>query len=140
MFKSQFKFLVNRRGLHDQSGMTMIELLVSLGMVGMLLVLFAASFNIVVLTKKVRNENIAYHVANKRMETLRSVPFASLPTSAGFFDSSLNDVPNSSASYVIQDYPSFSGVKEMIVTVQWNDGRARSVVLRSVTSASGIQP
>jgi prepilin-type N-terminal cleavage/methylation domain-containing protein len=127
-----------RRNL--QSGMTFIEVLVSIFMIGALIVLYASLFNLTHYTKRMKNENIAYHVASKKMEELRAVPYASLPASAAFADAQLAQLPSSSADFTVGNYSTYTGVKELVVTVNWNDGRARTIQLRSLAGSGGINP
>jgi prepilin-type N-terminal cleavage/methylation domain-containing protein len=124
----------------SQSGMTLIEVLVSLAMIGALLVLYAAAFNVSILTRNMRNENIAYHIATKKIEELRATPYASLPASASFADSQLSQLSNGSANFTISNYSSYTGVKEAVVTVAWTDGRSRTVSMRTLIGTGGINP
>ena len=120
--------------------MSLIELLISIAMIGGLIVLYSSLFNVSVMTKRMRNENLAYHIASKKMEELRSTPFASLPTSGPFTDPQMNQLPAASASYIQDPYSTYSGMLEVVVTVSWNDGRARNVTLRTVMGTGGINP
>ncbi len=121
-----------------QSGMSLIEVLVSIAMIGGLIVLYAAAFNVAALTKKMRNENLAYHIASKKMEELRQTPYASLPSSSPFSDTELSSLPSSSANFSVGNFGTYTGMKELVVTVNWNDGLPRSVVIRSLAGTGGI--
>jgi prepilin-type N-terminal cleavage/methylation domain-containing protein len=123
-----------------QSGMTLIEVVMSLAIIGGLLVLYSAAFNVSVYTKRMKHENIAYHVASKKMEELRSTPYDSLPASNTFTDTQLNQLPSSSANFTIGNYSTYTGMKEITVTVNWNDGRARNIVVRTLSGSGGINP
>jgi prepilin-type N-terminal cleavage/methylation domain-containing protein len=125
---------------NKQSGMTLIEVLVSMAMLGALVVLYAAVFNISVFTKGMKKENIAYHIASKKMEELRNTPYGSLPTSATFSDTQLSQLPASSASFTINNYGSYSGLKEIVVAVNWNDGKARNISVKTLVGTGGINP
>ncbi len=109
-------------------------------MLAVMLVFYASALNVVNATKKARRQNIAYHVANKQMESLRSTPYASLPSSGSIVDSLLTQIPSGAGSYTVANYPGYTGVKEIVVTVTWNDGLARSVVLKSLAGTGGINP
>ncbi len=129
-----------RKNKQSESGMTMIEVIISLGMIGALVVLYAAAFNVSVYTKTMRNQNIAYHLASKKIEELRNAPYASLPTSSSFSDPQLSNIPNSSGNITVANYSSYTGLKEIIVRVNWNDGKARNVSVRTLVGTGGINP
>jgi prepilin-type N-terminal cleavage/methylation domain-containing protein len=125
---------------NKQSGMTLIEVLVSIFMVGALIVLYSAAFNVLIFTKRMRNENVAYHIASKQMEEIRSTTYASLPASNSFNDPLLAQLPSGTANFTVINYVGYNGVKEVVVTVGWNDGRARTTQLRSLFGTGGINP
>jgi hypothetical protein len=125
---------------NSQTGISIIEVIVSMFMVAALLVVYASAVQVTTLTKKLRYENLAYHVANKQMETLRSTPFGSLPSSGVINDSLLTQIPSGAGSYTITDSGSFSGLKDIVVTVTWNDGIAKQIDLNTIAGAGGINP
>lgn len=115
-------------------------MIVSMFMLTVILAFYASALNAVALSRKARNEDLAYHIGSKQMETLRATSFASLPGSGSIADSMLSQIPSGSGSFTVADYPSYTGVKELVVTVNWNDGQARSVVLRTLAGSGGINP
>jgi Tfp pilus assembly protein PilV len=121
-------------------GMSLIEVIISMFFLGVMLILYSAALNTVSLSKKLRNENTAYHVASKKMEELRSIPFSSLPGSGTIADPTLANIPSGSGSFTVSDHVGFTGLKELTVTVTWNDGAARQVVIRSLSGSGGINP
>lgn len=121
--------------------MTVIEVLISMFIIFLLVVLYAAALNTVALTKKTNYEDVAYHVANKQMEALRSTSFSSLAnTSTSISDPLLSTIPSGAGTYAIADYGPMSGLKELTVTVTWNDGIAKSVVLQTLSGNGGLNP
>jgi phosphoglycolate phosphatase-like HAD superfamily hydrolase len=66
-------------------------------------------------TKKLRHENLAYHVANKKMEELRATAFDSLPASGSISDAMLLQIPSGSGSFTTADHAGFTGLKEITV-------------------------
>ena len=120
--------------------MSLIEVVISMFMIAVLFVFYTAALNTVALSKKLRFENLAYHVANKQMEVLRDTAFSSLPSSGTISDSQLSQIPSGAGSYTISSYPGYGGMKEIVVTVIWNDGIAKSVVLRTLAGSGGINP
>ena len=124
----------------SQLGMSLIEILISLFIIGVLITLYAASMNVVALTKKLKNENLAYHVASKQIEELRSVAFAALPANGAILDPMLAQIPQGAGDFTVVDHPGFSGLKEITVTVTWNDGAGKQVQVKTLAGLGGINP
>jgi prepilin-type N-terminal cleavage/methylation domain-containing protein len=131
---------MSRKGKNKQSGMTLIEVLISLAMVGGLIVLYAAVFNISLQTRTMKYENLAYHIASRKMEDIRNTPYGTLPASASFADPLLTQLPLSAANFTINDFITYSGLKEVVVTVNWTDRKSRNVVIRTLIGTGGINP
>ena len=123
-----------------QKGISLIEILISLGMVAVLLVLYVSALNVVAITKKMRYENLAYHVASSSMEELRAISVALLPESGMVSDPLLAQIPEGLGSFVVVDSVDFSGLKEITVLVTWNDGVEKQVELQTLAGAGGINP
>jgi Tfp pilus assembly protein PilV len=123
-----------------QKGTGLIEVIVCMFMVAVLLVLYASALSTVATTRKLRYENLAYHTATKQMETLRNTAYASLPSSGTISDSLLSQIPSGAGSFTVTSYPGYSNIKEIVVTVTWNDGLAKQVVLKTLAGTGGINP
>jgi len=123
-----------------QSGMSLIEVIVAMVMLASLVALYAAAINTLTVSRRQRYEDLAYHVANTQMETLRATSFASLPSSGTISNSLLSSIPSGSGSFTVVDYPGYSGMKEMTVTVSWTDNKSRSVTLKTLAGSGGINP
>jgi len=123
-----------------QSGVSLIEVIISMFMLSVLLVFYISALNTVALTRKLRYENLAYHAANKQMEVLRDTAYASLPASGTISDPMLAQIPSGAGSFTVSNYPGYGGMKELVVTVTWNVGVAKSVVLRTLAGSGGINP
>jgi len=132
-----FASLANAR---RQAGLSLIEVVISMFMLSVLLVFYASALNLVALSRRMRNENLAYHVANKQMETLRDTPLAALAASGSINDPMLTQLHSGTGNFTVADYPGFTGMKEMVVTVSWNDGANKSVVLKTLAGSGGINP
>jgi len=128
------------RKIFKQDGSSLIEVIVSLLMVAVLLVLYASALNTVRQARKLRNENIAYHIANKEMESLRNISYASLPANGVINDALLSQLPSGAGTYTTGAYPGYANVKEIVVTVTWNDGLARQILLKSLSGIGGLNP
>lgn len=117
-----------------------MEVVISMAMILVLFILYIAAQNTTIHTRKLRYENLAYHAANKKMEELRATAFNSLPVSGAISDSMLGQIPSGAGSFTVNDYAGFSGLKEVIVTVTWNDGISKQVVLKTLAGSGGINP
>jgi len=121
----------------NQKGFSIIEILITLFIIGVMMVLYYAALNSAALSKKLKNENLAYHSANKKMEELRGTPYDSLPPSGNFTDTSFS---TGSGTFEVNSVAGFTGLKEIVVTVSWNDGIAKSVVIKSYSGSGGLNP
>jgi hypothetical protein len=120
--------------------MSLIEVIVSMFMITVLLVLYTSALNTVALTRKQTYADMAYHAANKQMESLRDMPNSALPPSGNISDPLLSQLPSGSGSYTVSNYPGFGGMKEIVVTINWNDGQSKFVVLRTLSGNGGLNP
>ena len=104
------------------------------------LLVFVAALSALPLIRASRNENVAYHIAAKKIEEFRKTPFESLPASASFTDSGMSELASSTASFTISNYQSSSEIKDVSVTVNWLDpgGASQSVNLRTLMSIDGL--
>ena len=118
----------------------MIEVLIAMFLIVVLFVLYLAALNTVAIVKKDTYEDTAYHIANKQMESLREVSFATLSGSGAISDSQLSKIPSGSGSYTITNVSGMTGMKEIVVTVNWNDGSAKKVVLKTLAGNGGLNP
>ena len=121
-----------------QAGMSLVEIIISMFLILILFSLLIMEFGTLSISRGQRYENIAYHVANKQMESLRSTSFSSLPSSGTISDSLLEQIPSGSGSFNVNDYPDYTGLKELVVTVTWSDGTSKSVVLTTIAGNGGL--
>lgn len=121
------------------NGFTLIETIISLGLVVIVTIIFISALSTLPLTKNTRNENIAYHVAAKKLEELRNTPFASLPVSGTFVDAGLVALASSTAQFSITNYQSSNQIKQVVVTVSWLEQlTTKSAVLETLISQYGL--
>ncbi len=125
---------------NKQDGFSLIEVVISMLMIAVILVLYASALNLATLSRKLRYENLAYHTANKQMESLRAMSYGALPASANIVDPMLSQIPSGDGDYTVENYPGHANLKEIVVTITWNDGVAKSIVLRSLAGLGGINP
>jgi Tfp pilus assembly protein PilV len=122
-----------------QKGLSIIEVIISMGMLLALFVLYATAINTTVATKSLRFQNYAYHVANKQMELLRGTALAALPSSGTISDDMLSEIPSGAGNFTVSNHATFTGVKEIIVTVTWVDrGMTKQVQLKTLAGSGGI--
>lgn len=133
-------FAGRKKGNISQKGFSLVEVIVGISLILVLFALAMLQAGTLDISRKQRYENIAYHAANKQMEDLRAMPFASLPASGTVSDPMLSQIPSGAGSFTVSDYPDFSGMKKMVVTITWNDGAARSTVLQTLVTDGVINP
>lgn len=100
-----------------QNGFSIIEVVITMFIVGITLVLFEATANSLVLNKYGRYKEIALRIADKKMQTIRTTAFASIPASGTFSDSQLSQLPNGQASITTSDIS--TTLKDVTVTITW---------------------
>ncbi len=121
------------------TGFTLIEVIIGLALLLATISIFGVAISTLPLTKTARNQNLAYHLAAKKLEELRNTPFAILPPGGSFTDPGLSNLPSSTASLTIADYQDSSEIKRATVTVSWEDqGAARSIELDTLISQGGV--
>ena len=118
---------------------SLIEVLIGLGIVLITLTILGVVINTVPLTKNARYQSTAYHIAAKEVEILRNTSFASLPGSGSFSGTGLSSLPSGSGSLTVVNYQSSTDIKQITVTVSWNDrGTTRSVTLETLIGSGGL--
>lgn len=122
-----------------RSGFSIIEVAIALLFIIVTVTIFGVAVSTVPLTKTARNQNIAYHVAAKKIEEFRNTPFVSLPPSGSFTDPGLANLASSTASYTIASYQGSADIKQVTVIVNWDEqGMQRSTSLETLISKGGL--
>ncbi|MDP3741451.1 MAG: prepilin-type N-terminal cleavage/methylation domain-containing protein [bacterium] len=120
-------------------GFSLIEVVIALAIVLIAVSIFAVAINTVPLTKHARNQNLAYHLAAKKVEELRNTPFDSLPASGSFNDAGFTDLPQASGNLAVANYSGSAQIKRLTVTVSWSEsGSSQSLVLETLMSDRGL--
>ncbi len=124
----------------SDAGFTLIEVIVALALLTATLVIFGSALSAIPLTKAARNQNVAYHVAAKKLEELRNTPFANLPSSGSFADPALNNLSNASGQITIADYEESTEIKQVTVTIWWSDpvGPTKSMSVETLMARNGL--
>lgn len=121
------------------TGFSLIEVIIALAVLLLAISIFGVALSTTPLTKTSKNQNLAYHIAAKKIEDLRNTQFASLPPSGAFSDPALLNLPLASANLTISNYGGSSQIKQTTVTVSWNEGGTpRSVILETLISQGGL--
>ena len=110
--------------VQSQSGLSIIETVITLFIVGVALLIYAAASNNILLNSNAQHVNIAQRVALNELETLRAGGYASVPASGSFSDSLLTKLPSSSATITTSDYN--ASTKQIVVTVSWMEPSSKS--------------
>ncbi|MCX6766716.1 MAG: type II secretion system protein [Candidatus Moranbacteria bacterium] len=124
--------------INSNSGFSVIEVLVTLFVVGLVFVLFQQALGKVHLVNYADDQETALRVANNKIEELRSGGYSALPTSGNFSDSQLNTLSNSSVSMTITDFN--TNTKKVVVTIQWRQSAGsplRNVSLTTLVTKTG---
>lgn len=103
-----------------QKGFSLIEVVISLFILGVIILVYAASANTVTINQRAKNKQLAVRIAASEIETLRATPYASFPTSYNLSNTMLANLPGGASGTVdITDYNEMT--KQAVVTVTWTD-------------------
>lgn len=102
-----------------QTGFSIIEVLVTLFIIGITLLLFAVVSNAIVLNKYNRYKEIALRVAETKLAELRTTPHGNLPTSGTFSNSQVEKLPQGNAAMAFTEVA--TGLTQATVTVTWQN-------------------
>ncbi len=97
----------------------MIEILVSIFIIGIFFILLQVAANVTLLNRTVRNREVALRIANTEIESLRLLPDASLPASGSFSSPLLSSLSQGQANRTVTDFN--SQTKQAVVTVSWKE-------------------
>jgi prepilin-type N-terminal cleavage/methylation domain-containing protein len=123
---------------NQNSGFSLVEVLVTLFIIALILVLYQQSMGKVRLIGYADDQETALRVANNKIEELRSGGYAALPSSGSFSDSQLNTIANSSAAMTITDFN--ADTKKVVITIEWRQSAGyplRSVSLTTLITKTG---
>lgn len=100
-------------------GFSLIEIIVSVAIMGALLTLLHATIQSGALVRGSKNQGVALAIAQNELETLRSAGYAALPPSGTFSDNLLNTLPQATTTLTVNDYN--AKTKQVTVEVLWKD-------------------
>lgn len=123
-----------------QEGSSLIEVLITLLIIGVIAVFYDAALRSNMVTRNAKAKDLALRIATHQMEGLRAGGYAALPASGPFSDSLLSDLPSGSATMSISDYN--AKTKQVSLTVSWIEpaGGTHAVSLATlITQVGGLK-
>lgn len=120
-------------------GFSLIEVIITIFILGTMLVASQAIFLGAPLIQSTRNQDLALKIARNEIEVLRALGYESLPASGSFTDSLLSSLSSGTGALVVSDFN--TGTKQVVVTVSWEEREtAESVVLSTLITKIGALP
>jgi prepilin-type N-terminal cleavage/methylation domain-containing protein len=126
-----------KKNIFNSFGFSLLEVVVTVFIAGLILLVYQASSNIILLSRNAKNQEIALVIANNKIEELRAGGYGALPVSGSFSDSQLSLLPGGFGELVVNDFA--TNTKEVIATVYWqnNGGNGQMEVSVPTLMASG---
>ena len=124
--------------LRRHRGFTLIEVIVSIFILGIVIVLSGAVIGTIQTTRDEVNENIAMRIASTNLDALRATGYANVVASSTLYDTQLTKLPSATASSTISDYN--AKTKQVTVGVSWLASRGTKYVTLTtlITSVGGL--
>ncbi len=110
---------MRNKNYNQQKGFGIIEVVVTLFLIGVTLLMFAIVSNSVVLNKYNKYKEVALRIAEHELQELRTTPYASLPSSGSLSNSQLSSIPQGAANLTITEIE--TGLSEAEVVVSWRN-------------------
>lgn len=123
----------------ENKGFSIIEIIISLFIVGLLFVMYQSSVNVLAINEFSKHREQALRIAHAKIEELRAVPFGSIPVSGSLEDPILDLLPAGSAELSVID--ASGSLKQVTVTVFWQERKAAGgskIELSTLISKNGI--
>lgn len=131
--------------MKDESGVSLIETLLVVVVIGSIVFLIANIPNALMLIGKSKHVSLAREIAVKQVEDKRNINFTNLVNdSSQINDSRLSLLPESSGNIQVLDCDPVvctngEQIKQIIVTVNWKDNnKAQNVTLSTMIGEGGI--
>lgn len=106
-------------------GFSLIEIVISLAIIGVILVIYQLSISTTSLVRVSKNKEIAVRAASNQLQDLRALGYAGLSAGGTFTDTQLGPLPGVQGAYSISAYN--ASTKQVTVTVTWNEAGASGV-------------
>ena len=101
----------------NQSGFSVIEVLITLFIIGVTLILYQTASHTIILNRYGRYREVALRIADQKIQTMRTTAFASLPTTGSFSDSMLSSLPQGAGMVTVSNEG--TRLKKVTVVVTW---------------------
>ena len=118
-------------------GFTLVEMVVALFILSTTIVFATLVIGTIKVTRDSAFENVAFRVANNKVNELRALGYAALPASGTFSDPQLASLPQGLASTTVTAWN--EKTKKVTAGVSWRgaEGRTRSVSVTTLVTESG---
>lgn len=118
-------------------GFTLVEMLVALFIMSVTIVFVTIVIGTIKGTRDVTHENVAFRIADSKLDELRALGYATLPASGPFSVPELGNLPQGVASTSITDWN--AKTKQIVAGVSWQgvDGLMHFVSLTTLITESG---
>jgi prepilin-type N-terminal cleavage/methylation domain-containing protein len=126
----------NMRVPSQEHGFTIIEVLISLFILGASLIIFQSSITTLSVNKFIKNQDLALRIANSEIETLKLAGYDNLPSSGTFTHPLLSTLPSGQGTITISDYN--ASTKEIVVNVSWFSTKTNTLTLRTLITHYGL--
>lgn len=122
------------------AGFTLIEVLITIFVVGVLVALYGVGVMTTSLTREAAHQDLALHAASQQLESLRMGGYAALPASGSFSNSQVTQLPSGAGTTTVSVLN--AKTKQVVVTVSWQEGSrgSRSVSLSTYITETGGLP
>lgn len=128
----------SRGSAYRQAGFSLVEVLVTLSIIGAITLLYVAISSTYQLTRSAAYREIALRIASEEMNTLRAAGYGVLPGSGSFTDTQMANLPNGSGTLTVTTLN--AKTKTIDVTVSWQEISAHSVSLSTyITETGGLK-
>ena len=118
-------------------GFTLIEVTVSIFIIGIILVAFSMLFTAAHVNRVTQDEDLALKIASNEIEALRAGGYATLPGSGPFTDSELSSLTGGTGAVTVSSYD--AKTKKTDVSVSWigPDAGTHTVALTTLVTETG---
>jgi Tfp pilus assembly protein FimT len=133
--------MINER----KRGISTIEMLIVIAIVGFLIILIAAIPNSIRLISRARHQSLVREIINKALETKRSIGYINLANGIqAINDQRLSSLPDGTGETLIEDCDALictedEDVKKVTVTINWNEaGSTKEETMVTFISDGGL--
>ncbi|MFA6414433.1 MAG: type II secretion system protein [Candidatus Paceibacterota bacterium] len=122
---------------NKKHGFTLIEMMISLFIMSLAVVFATFVVGAIKTTRDSTFENIAFHIADSKLDEIRAAGYDALPGDGAFTDPELAILPQGAASMSSSTWN--GGTKEVMAGVSWRgaDGTLRFVTLTTLITRLG---